>query len=93
MDKHPVLRNIWCANAWVGAPWACGDDHQQSKKNTSMSNSSSSGMCAKDCPGNVSCDDWIMMKEDNPDLTITCDDLRSACATKCAGCNNCDQQG
>ena len=33
MDKHPVLKNIWCANAWVGAPWACGDDHHNSQEN------------------------------------------------------------
>ena len=33
MDKHPVLRKIWCENAWVGAPWACGDHHHHSKEN------------------------------------------------------------
>lgn len=33
MDKHPVFRKIWCANAWVGAPWACGDDHHHSQEN------------------------------------------------------------
>jgi len=25
MSKYPRLRNIWCANEWVGAPWACGE--------------------------------------------------------------------
>ena len=23
--KYSRLRNIWCANEWVGAPWACGE--------------------------------------------------------------------
>ena len=27
MDKHH--HNHWCANAWVGAPWACGDHHHK----------------------------------------------------------------
>jgi hypothetical protein len=22
--NNPHHRNMWCANAWVGAPWACG---------------------------------------------------------------------
>jgi hypothetical protein len=54
-----------------------------------MSDSSSSGSYNKDCPGGVSCDDWIMMNENNPELGINCDDLVSTCATKCTGCNNC----
>jgi hypothetical protein len=29
MDKQPVLRKIWCANNWVGAPWACGNHSKE----------------------------------------------------------------
>jgi len=32
MNNHQH-RNHWCANAWVGAPWACGDHHHHSKEN------------------------------------------------------------
>jgi hypothetical protein len=28
MEKHSD-HNHWCANAWVGAPWACGDHHHK----------------------------------------------------------------
>jgi len=31
MNKHH--HHHWCANAWVGAPWACGDHHHHSKEN------------------------------------------------------------
>lgn len=27
MDKHH--HNHWCANAWVGAPWACGEHSKE----------------------------------------------------------------
>ena len=29
MNRH---HHHWCANAWVGAPWACGDHHQHHSK-------------------------------------------------------------
>jgi hypothetical protein len=32
MNRHHH-DNHWCANAWVGAPWACGDHHHHSKEN------------------------------------------------------------
>jgi len=29
MDNKTPRKKIWCANALVGAPWACGYDHSK----------------------------------------------------------------
>ena len=57
MNKHPLLKKTWCANALVGAPWACGEATYENYKTDARvgklkaNNSKCSGMFEQ-CGGN-----------------------------------------
>jgi len=80
MERHHH-HNHWCANAWVGAPWACGDHHHHHSKENFEPD-------ASDMYSNSELDFFSPSMERYTDSGADCDKQRNICVPNPKGCSS-----